>query len=86
MKHALLASGLGRVERPQAASKALEVVIPHEVRDLQLGEERGRRIEIRSEWSDVFRELCPRRGALVLLRANRDGSAADSRIDGCLAI
>jgi hypothetical protein len=34
MKHALLASGLGRVERPQAASKSLEV-IPREARNLQ---------------------------------------------------
>ena len=39
-------------------------------------------IEIRSERTDVFREFCPGRGTLVLLRADRYGGAEDSCVDG----
>jgi hypothetical protein len=48
--------------------------------------EGGKRIEIRSERPDVFRELCPGRRALVLLCADGDGIAKDPCVDGCFAV
>lgn len=45
-------------------------------------QERGKRVEIRDQWADVFRELRSRGGTLVLLRSDRDGDAEDCSVDG----
>src|ERR1019366_9725002 len=79
-------TSVGARMRPQFASHLKDLSFRAKREICSRAQERGKRIEIRSQWTDVFCELHPGRGTLVLLRADRDGSAADSRVDGCLAI
>jgi len=51
-----------------------------------MGQERGKGIEIRSQWADVFCELRSGRGAVVLLRTQRIRDAENPRVNGRDAI
>src|ERR1039458_3497339 len=44
--------------------------------------ERGKRIEIRSQWADVFCEFCSGRGPVVLLCPQRIWDAENPRVNG----
>lgn len=47
----------------------------------QVGSERGKGIEIRDQWADVFRKFCSGGRSLVLLRPDGDGYPEDTGVD-----